>query len=217
MFNNDERAQFLNGANDGNLAIASDGVYAGGAAMELQATAHLYVHAIAVDTEGAQQRNIESLVERKYMEGVEVGWFSGSPGEQYRNYRVGFWRDDTRTQGSGHGGGLAFEHEFGNGWAPFGRYAFATETGTSIKQVEELGVAQVRPFGRHGDSFGAAFNYTVPTAAGKHHESVFETFYRLRLTKSVDLGPDLELSIHPTYASKAYTTAILGARLRFIF
>ena len=25
MFNNDERTQFLNGANDGNLAVASDG------------------------------------------------------------------------------------------------------------------------------------------------------------------------------------------------
>ena len=30
MFNNDERTQFLNGANDGNLAVASDGTYAGG-------------------------------------------------------------------------------------------------------------------------------------------------------------------------------------------
>ncbi len=29
MFNNDERSQFLNGANDGNDAVASDGTYAG--------------------------------------------------------------------------------------------------------------------------------------------------------------------------------------------
>lgn len=217
MFNNDERAQFLNGANDGDLAVASDGVYAGGAAMELQATKHLYVHAIAVDTEGAQQRNIESLVDRKYMEGLEAGWFSGSPGEQYRNYRIGFWRDDTKAQGSGHGVGLAFEHEFANGWAPFGRYAFATDRGTSIKLVEEIGLAQVHPFGRQGDTFGAAFNYTEPTASGKHHESVFETFYRLRATRSMEFGPDVEVSIHPTYASKAYTTALVGLRLRFIF
>ena len=34
MFNNDERTQFLNGANDGNLAVASDGTYAGGGAVE---------------------------------------------------------------------------------------------------------------------------------------------------------------------------------------
>jgi porin len=44
-----------------------------------------------------------------------------------------------------------------------------------------------------------------------------ETFYRLRLTKGVDLGPDLEISNHPTYASKAYTAALLGMRMRIMF
>jgi porin len=46
---------------------------------------------------------------------------------------------------------------------------------------------------------------------------VFESFYRLRLTQSVNLGPDLEVSIHPTYASKTYTTTLLGARMEIIF
>ena len=41
MFNNDERTQFLNGANDGNLAVASDGTYAGGGAVEFQASRHV--------------------------------------------------------------------------------------------------------------------------------------------------------------------------------
>ena len=201
MFNNDERAQFLNGQNDGNLAFASDGTYAGGAALEFQATRHVYVHAVVVDTEGSAQDNIATLVDRKYMEAVEVGWFSGSVGEQYRDYRLDFFRDDTKTMGSGYGGG----------------FGFATETGTAIKQTETLGVAQVHPFARRGDMFGAAFNYTVPSTGGKHHESVFETFYRLRLTQIMDLGPDLEISIHPTFAPKAYVTALLGARVRIIF
>ena len=47
-----------------------------------------------------------------------------------------------------------------------------------------------------------AFNYSE-ASHGKHHESVFESFYRLRLTQSVNIGPDLEVSIHPTYATKA--------------
>src|SRR6201996_7912998 len=106
MFNNDERTQFLNGANDGNDAVASDGTYAGGAAAEFQATRHLFAHAVAVDTEGAQQRNIETLVDRKYMESFELGWSSGTLGEEYRLYRVGMWRDDTKNSGSGYGGGL---------------------------------------------------------------------------------------------------------------
>lgn len=216
MFNNDERTQFLNGANDGNLGVASDGTYAGGGAVEFQATRHFYVHAIAVDTEGAQQRNIETLVDRKYMEGVELGWRSGSLGEQYRRYRIGMWRDDTKNNGSGYGGGFGFDHELYNGWTPFGRFALSTSTGTAIKQIEGIGLAQVRPFGRRGDMFAVAYNYSA-ASQGKHHESVVESFYRLRLTQSINIGPDLEVSIHPAYATKEYTSTLLGMRMQIIF
>ncbi len=216
MFNNDERTQFLNGANDGNLAVAYDGTYAGGGAVEFQATRHVYIHAIAVDTEGGQQRNIDTLVDRKYAEGVELGWTSGSLGERYRDFRVGMWRDDTKNSGSGYGGGFGFDHEFTNGWTPFGRFAASTSTGTAIKQIEGVGLAKVHPFGRRGDMFAMAFNYSE-ASHGKHRESVFESFYRLRLTQSVNIGPDLEVSIHPTYAIKTYTTTLLGARMEIIF
>jgi len=217
MFNNDERAQFLNGGSDGNLTFASDGAYAGGAAVELQATKHVYVHALVIDTEGSPQGNLTTLADRKYMESIEVGWLGGSPGKQFKDYRMNFWRDDTATLGSGAGGGIGFEHELRSGWTPFGRFGFASDTGTSIKQVEELGLDQVKPFGRRGDMFGISLIHSEPSFGANHHESVMETFYRLRLTKSVDLGPDLELSNHPTYASRAYTTALLGMRMRIMF
>jgi porin len=217
MFNNDERSQFLNGANDGNLAVAYDGTYAGGGAVEFQATQHTFIHAVAVDTEGAQQRNIETLVDRKYMEAVEMGWSSGSLGNQYHLYRVGVWRDDTKSNGSGLGGGGGFDYGFSNGWTPFGRFCFGTTTGTAVKQVYSLGLANTRPFGRRGDMFGASFNYTEPNKPGKRHESLFESFYRLRLTQSVSLGPDLQVDIHPMYATKAYTTTLLGTRMQIIF
>lgn len=216
MFNDDETSQFLNGADDGNAAIAYNGTYAGGAAVEFQATPHLYVHTVVVDTEGAADRGLATLVDLKYMEAVEVGWFSGTLGERYEGFHIGMWRDDTKDQGSGFGGGFSAVHEFSSGWAPFVRYALATDTGTSLKEVAAFGLTHVHPFGRHGDMFGAAFNYSEPSA-GKHHESVFESFYRLRLTQSIDLGPDIEVSIHPTYATKAYTTTLLSARMRIIF
>jgi len=217
MYNNDERTQFLNGENDGNLAIASDGVYAGGAALEFQATRHLYLHALVADTEGSAQANLKTMGDAKFLEALETGWFAGSPGSNYTNFRFILWRDDTANLGSGYGGGFAFEHEFTSGWAPFTRFGFATDTGTSIKQTDSFGVVNTHPFARRGDMFGASFNYTEPSHAGRHHESVFESFYRVRLTRSVELGPDVEVSIHPTYAVKAYTTTLLSARMRIIF
>ena len=65
--------------------------------------------------------------------------------------------------------------------------------------------------------FGASFSYTEPNHTGRHHESVLESFCRVRFTQSISLGPDIEVSIHPTYATKAYTTALLGTKLKIIF
>jgi porin len=121
-----------------------------------------------------------------------------------------------RTTGSGYGGGIKFDHEFHNGWTPFGRFALSTSTGTAIKQIEGIGLARVHPFGRRGDMFAMAFNYSV-ASQGKHNESVLESFYRLRLTQSINVGPDLEVSIHPTYATRPYATTLLGARMEIIF
>jgi porin len=217
FYNNDERTQFLNGENDGNLAIASDGTYAGGGAMDLQMTHHLYMHALAIDTEGSQQAGIGTLVDKKYLEAVEFGWFAGAPGTRYFNVRGVVWRDDTKNLGSGHGTGIGFDREFSSGWTPFGRYGFATETGTAIRQTDTLGLTNVRPFGRTGDMFGMAYNYIQPTHTGKRHESIFETFYRIRMTKSMEIGPDVQVSIHPMYAAKSYTSVLLNARMRIIF
>ena len=92
-----------------------------------------------------------------------------------------------------------------------------TDKGTSIKRVFDAGILNIRPFGRRGDMFGASINITDPSHAAKHHESLFETFYRVRVTQSLELGPDLEVSIHPTNSARVYTTALLGMRMRIIF
>ena len=217
LYNNDERTQFLNAENDGNLTIPSDGTYAGGAALEYQATPHIYIHAVTVDTEGAQQRNLKTLVDKKYMNAVEIGWKKGEPTKLEHLFRFGVWRDDTATQGSGAGVGFGFDYELKSGWVPFGRIGAGTDRGSSIKRVFDAGLVNIKPFGRRGDMFGASIIITDPSHEAKHHESLFETFYRFRLTQSLELGPDLEISVHPTNSVKEYTTALLGARMRIIF
>ena len=151
------------------------------------------------------------------MNAVELGWKSGNPTKQEHLYRFVVWRDDTATQGSGAGAGFGSDYELKSGWVPFGRVGVATDNGTSIKRVADVGVVHIHPFGRSGDMFGASFTMTDPSHAAKHHESLFETFYRVRVTQSLELGPDLEVTVHPTNATKQYTSAVLGARMRMIF
>ena len=217
LYNNDERSQFLNAENDGNLTIPSDGTYAGGAALEYQASEHVYIHAVTIDTEGGQQYNLKTLADKKYMNAVELGWKKGAPTRQEHLFRFLIWRDDTATTGSGAGVGFGTDYELKSGWVPFGRMGAGTDSGSSIKRVFDAGIANIRPFGRRGDMFGAAINITDPSHGAKHHESLFETFYRVRLTRSLELGPDLEVSVHPTNSPEKYSTVVLGIRGKIIF
>jgi porin len=156
-------------------------------------------------------------VDKKYMNAIEIGWKNGTPTRQEHIFRFGVWRDDTATQGSGVGVGFGSDYELRNGWVLFGRLGAGTDRGSSIKRVFDAGLAHIRPFGRRGDMFGASINITDPSHGAQHHEALFETFYRIRLTQSLEMGPDLEVSIHPTNSIKEYTTALLGVRMRIIF
>jgi porin len=217
MFNNDERNQFLNGMNDGSIAVPSDGAWTGGAAMEVQATRHVYVHAVTADTEGSQQGNLKTLADRKYMNAVELGWFSGWPGNKNHVYRVTFWRDDTQSQGSGHGAEIEFDHEFANGLVPFGRFGYATSTGTNLRMSNGAGLADTHPFGRRGDMLAAALTFTRPSDLSKPHENIFESFYRLRLTQHTEIGPDVQVLVHPSNRPALHHTVILNTRMRIFF
>jgi porin len=217
MFNNDERNQFLNGMNDGSIAVPSDGAWTGGAAMEIQATRHVYLHAVTADTEGSQQGNLYTLADRKYMNAVELGWFSGWPGNKNHVYRVTFWRDDTKSQGSGHGVELEFDHEFANGLVPFGRFGYATSTGTTLRMSNGVGLADTHPFGRRGDMLAAALTFTRLSDLSKPHENIFESFYRLRLTAHSEIGPDVQVLVHPSNQPALRHTVILNTRMRIFF
>jgi porin len=216
LYNNDERSQFLNGENDGNLTIPSDGTYAGGAALEYQMTKHVYMHAVTVDTEGGEQRNLKTLADKKYMNAIEMGWKSGAPTQQEHLFRFVVWRDDTKSLGSGAGIGFGSDYELKNGWVPFGRLGAATDAGNDIKRIFDVGIVNIRPFGRRGDMFGASLNLTDPSHGARHHEDLFETFYRVRMTRSIEFGPDLQVDIHPTNNPKAYTTVLLGLRAKIV-
>ena len=84
MFNDNETSQFLNGANDGNAAIPYNGTYAGGAALEVQATRHLYIHAVTVDTEGSAQSNLARLSSKQSREAQRSQVYGGSRARMVR-------------------------------------------------------------------------------------------------------------------------------------
>jgi len=74
------------------------------------------------------------------------------------------------------------------------------------------------------EAAGIYFNYskngitddTVKLLLQLAEESSLRQRFAVRITMSVDMGPDLEVSSHPIYAIKTYTTALPGMRMRII-
>jgi porin len=132
-------------------------------------------------------------------------------------FRFLVWRDDTAKQGCGAGLGFGSDYELKNGWVPFGRMGIATDTGSSIKRGLRCGPCAHTPFGRSGDMLGVSINISDASHGAKHHETLFEMFYRVRLVQSLELGPDLEVSVHSTNSVKESSTALLSMRMKIIF
>ena len=71
---------------------------------------------------------------------------------------------------------------------PLGGLALRQRLEPSIKQVEELGLDQAKPFGRRGDIFGISIIDPESSFGAKQNETALETVYWLRLTKRMTLG-----------------------------
>jgi porin len=216
--NNDETSQFLGGPFDGNPSEPRLGTYAPGAAIEIGPPNGFYTHALIVDAEAKPWTGTQTLFDGHYYESWEVGWKSNMQTEQGRNIRAAVWHNDTKELGRGTGVGIGADWEFNNGWLPFGRWGINAATGSTTKQVETIGLANVAPFGRKkADLFGAASTWTRPSTPGQRLEELTEFFYRLKLSDSLEFSPDVEWLRHPSIPNKINQTAVLGVRLKVIF
>ena len=82
-----------------------------------------------------------------------------------------------------------------------------------------VGMGLESPFGRQGDLFGAAFNWSKPSSAYQgspileKEQSMFEVFYRIQLTGSCQLSPDVQVVVDPGDRPGGGTPVIFGLRL----
>lgn len=213
---NDESNQFLAGPFDGNASNPLQGAYTPGAALEWQVTPTVHVNAIVVDSEGQAQTGLETLKNGHFYEAVELGyqptWFKA----EKAFYRLVFWHNNTRT-GDGAGVALGFDQPIGGGWVPFGRFGYGDPDATAVDLTAGLGIANTHPFNRRGDLFGLACAWLRPSDRSRHQETIVETFYRVKVTNSIEFSPDLQFVFHPALAPHVDHSIVLGARLRIIF
>lgn len=217
--NNDETRQFLAAPFDGNLANPQEGNYAPGAAVEYTIVENVYFHALVMDALGAPGTGFNTTFDGKYYEAAQLGWEPDVKDLGKGNYRVFGWHTQAKDGSEGSGVGVGFSQEIGDGWAPFARWGYADADVCSFRQMVSGGLANTRPFGRRGDMFGIALAWGDPTSsdATVRQQTMLETFYRLKLTESLELSPDLQLFMPPSSKENQDFVAVFGLRLKALF
>jgi porin len=65
--------------------------------------------------------------------------------------------------------------------------------------------------------FGIAGTYSRPSDRALREELLFEAFYRVKVTESIEFSPDVQWLVHPAFQPEADNVFLLGARLKFLF
>ncbi|MBV8781372.1 MAG: carbohydrate porin [Phycisphaerae bacterium] len=243
MVANDERNQFLAGCVDGNAANPLEGTYAPGAAIEWELPHDFHIHALTVTNSSQPQLGLQTFHEGRMYEAVEFGWQPAFGKAQHENdgggyrgdYRVFFWNRDTATA-DGTGMGFGFDQEIGDGWTPFFRWGIADGNVSAIRQTYGGGIANTKPFGRRGDMFGLGVSWVdpsgsltftsnatpgagtpIPAPIAGRQETLLETFYRINVTDSLQVSPDIEWLIHSADPRANNGTVIFGLRVKVLF
>lgn len=139
------------------------------------------------------------------------------PGLGKGTYRLTPWHN--HLDGSdGWGVGFNLDQELGLPWlVGFLRFGVGDTDVTLVDRFVSAGLAIEAPFGRAGDQFAVGVSWSRPSDPGQRAETFLELQYRLQLTKSLELSPDLQLIFNPDANRNADTIAVPGVRFTMIF
>ena len=148
---------------------------------------------------------------------VEIG-ITPTIAERAGAYRVIGWHVE-QPDGDGDGGGIAlsFDQELIENVTAFFRYGYGDDEVADFEQFVSAGVGIESPFGRANDMVGVGFAWANPADNDSEEESLLELFYRIQLTDTVALTPDLQFVFDPAESADNDTVAVFALRLQATF
>ena len=132
------------------------------------------------------------------------------------HYRLLGWRSE-RAGASDRGLAISWDQPITGSLALFSRYGWAKGEITRFEQTATLGLAWPEPFDRPADLFAVAGVWGEPSDPDRRDETLFEMFYRLRLSDTVEVTPDVQLILDPTANPDRDAVIVGGLRLQLLF
>lgn len=147
----------------------------------------------------------------------EVGW-SPSRSERYTtNFHMALWHVDEREEvGIDSAEGLMLGANWSTGderWMWFARAGWSDGEAALYEETYTLGM--LRKYRRNSDALGLAFNWGQPPQRELDSQTTGELFYRMQLSPSVAITPNLQLLKDPSLNAEEDTVWVYGLRVRF--
>ena len=232
---NDESRQFLASPYDGlNTLGPSLGTYTPGVALQLAPIDGLYINAVAIDASGGPNLGFSTVGDGNWWAAGQVGWvpefnlgegrvLTGNWAICLAGTNYGMTPDGSGGLVSGSANGIGFgamiEQQVSPGLEVMVQYGLSNSSLSPAQQAATVVLGWLNPFGRNDDMFGVGVNWTKPSSdfITPHREEIsMEMFYRLQLTSSVELSPDVQVLFQPSTGDDD-PIVIFGLRLRTQF
>jgi porin len=230
---NDESRQFIAGSFDGIQTLGpSQGGYQLGVALQLIPTDWMFVNTMVTDALGTPYTMFSTLDEGYHWGAVEAGFILPPFGEHFAGptclsviwstQNIDALSAAPRKQTS-NSLALQLQGHLATDVGVWAQGGVADEHMSTIEREFSCGIGFENPFGNKGDMFGLAFNWSKPSGAinagtpgfttAPDEQSMIEAFYRIQLTSSCQLSPDLQVVLDPGAREGGSASVILGLRL----
>jgi hypothetical protein len=216
---NDAYGQFFSLALQNDLSIPFP-TYGGiGAVARFAPRKDLYVMAAALTSMNEDPWAFwRSADDGNWVELLEVGLTRSVPYLGTGQYRITPWHN--RLDGSdGFGISFNFDQELGHEQlVAFFRFGIGDDDVTPVEQFVSGGLAFEQPFGRENDIVSVGASSSDPSPGnGVRRETLLELYYRLGLSPTISLTPDLQVIFDPADGDSRETILVWGVRLEMSF
>ena len=202
-----------------NPTMGSTGAGALGAVVKSFITKNVWMGAHIYDANASNgEFDINTIQKGEFMYVGDIGWTPSINGIHKTSIQLLYWYMDPRkSAGVESGQGLTFTASFAteNGLTPFLRWGHSD--GGAHVYAEDFVSLGTQYKVRKDQYFAIGAGWSKPSmksyGSGLRDEYVIETSYRVRLTPSLTLMPDVQLLIHPAANPNVNSVWIFGLRL----
>jgi len=210
-----QKLYFLNAAFSDNPAVAFPGPGVGFATLIRPVKDWYFIMGVGDAQERKLDSALDALFSDKLFSGVELGWAPTSGYLKNHSFTLFSWFTPASSGGQNPDGeGIAFTYEWQlrREFGVFARYSWSASRATLVNHLGTLGMVWGSPFGRERDFLGVAFGWGVPADQPvedlepsplfdqlPRDQGVLEVFHRFQITPLLQITPDAQLLIHPSY------------------